>query len=195
MVPLPTTAIQHVPLFGEEDEDQALMFNSEDSNQSWREKNDKDDILASKKFQESLSLEDESFNPLENLDTKLNEAHERRERARRFVSFTSRMPDLQRTPIPGDNPSCSTRQNKGDRSKTSNPFLRHYCSFKEVELGKKVFDECVCKNVVCCTTLISGLFRNGCVEDARKVFGGMCVRNDVSYSAMVSGFVRNGCYH
>lgn len=135
--------------FGEEDEDQALMFNSEDSNQSWREKNDKDDILASKKFQESLS------HPLENLDTKLNEARERRERARRFVSFTSRMPDLQRvwapkqskpvkvklepkrkkqkrgsysvvceTPMPGDNPSCSTRQNKGDRSKTSNPVSK-----------------------------------------------------------------------
>ncbi|PWA37397.1 tetratricopeptide-like helical domain-containing protein [Artemisia annua] len=70
-----------------------------------------------------------------------------------------------------------------------------YCSFKEVELGKKVFDECVFKNVVCWTSLISGLFGNGCVEDARKVFGGMCERNDVSYSAMVSGFVRNGCYN
>ncbi|PWA42818.1 hypothetical protein CTI12_AA541140 [Artemisia annua] len=141
--------------FGEEDEDQALMFNSEDSNQSWREKNDKDDILASKKFQESLFLEDESSHPLENLNTKLNEARERRERARRFVSFTSRMPDLQRvwapkqskpvkvkpeskrkkqkrgsysvvceTPMAGDNPSCSTRQNKGDRSKTSNPVSK-----------------------------------------------------------------------
>nr|GFB98230.1 putative treslin [Tanacetum cinerariifolium] len=82
--------------FEEEDEDQALMFNSEDSNQSWREKNDKHDILASKRFQESLSLEDESSHPLENLDTKLNEACKRRERARRFVSFTRRMPDLQR---------------------------------------------------------------------------------------------------
>nr|GEU93725.1 hypothetical protein [Tanacetum cinerariifolium] len=80
----------------EEDENQALMFNSEDSNQSWREKNDKHDILASKRFQDSLSLEDESSHPLENLDTKLNEAHERRERARRSgghdyasVSYTS----------------------------------------------------------------------------------------------------------
>nr|GEW91939.1 putative treslin [Tanacetum cinerariifolium] len=137
--------------FGEEDEDQALMFNSEDINQSWREKNDKHDILASKRFQESLSLEDESSHPLENLDTKLNEACERRERARRFVSFTRRMPDLQRvwapkqskavkvkpenkrkkqkrgsyivvceTPMVGNNPSSSTRQNKGNRSKTSN---------------------------------------------------------------------------
>nr|GEW63315.1 hypothetical protein [Tanacetum cinerariifolium] len=70
-----------------------------------------------------------------------------------------------------------------------------YCSFKEVGLGEKVFDECVFKNVVCCTSLISGLFGNGCVEEARKVFEGMCVRNDVSYSAMVSGFVRNGCYN
>nr|GEZ34634.1 putative treslin [Tanacetum cinerariifolium] len=103
--------------FGEENEDQALMFNSEDSNQSWREKNDKHDILASKKFQESLS-KDESSHPLENLDTKLNEARERRERARRFVSFTSRMPDLQRVWAPKQSKAVKVKpENKRKKQK------------------------------------------------------------------------------
>nr|GEW97110.1 putative treslin [Tanacetum cinerariifolium] len=104
--------------FGEEDKDQALMFNSEDSNQSWREKNDKHDILASKRFQESLSLEDESSHPLENLDTKLNEACERRERARRFVSFTRRMPDLQRVWAPKQSKAMKVKpENKRKKQK------------------------------------------------------------------------------
>nr|XP_043610107.1 uncharacterized protein LOC122581862 [Erigeron canadensis] len=98
--------------FGEEDEVQALMFNSEDSNHSWRDKYDRQDVTASKRIKDSLCLEDEPSHPLEKVDTsheerakddhsrKLNEARERRERARRFVSFTSRMPDLQRVWAP-----------------------------------------------------------------------------------------------
>ncbi|KAJ0687639.1 putative treslin [Helianthus annuus] len=98
--------------FGEENEDQALMFNSEDSNQSWREKHDRIDLSASKMIQDSLSIEDESCHQLEKANTshecetqedheqKLNEARERRERARRFVSSSSRMPDLQRVWAP-----------------------------------------------------------------------------------------------
>ncbi|KAI3743633.1 hypothetical protein L1987_61343 [Smallanthus sonchifolius] len=97
--------------FGEENEDQALMFNSEDSNQSWIEKHERIDMSASK-IQDSLSIEDESCYQLEKVNKshecetkedharKLNEARERRERARRFVSFTSRMPDLQRVWAP-----------------------------------------------------------------------------------------------
>ncbi|KAI3684005.1 hypothetical protein L1987_84527 [Smallanthus sonchifolius] len=98
--------------FGEENEDQALMFNSEDSNQSWREKHKRSNMSASKMIQDSLSVEDESCHLLEKVNmshtgqTKedharlLNEAREKRERARRFVSFTSRMPDLQRVWAP-----------------------------------------------------------------------------------------------
>ncbi|KAI3677347.1 hypothetical protein L1987_86972 [Smallanthus sonchifolius] len=142
--------------FGEENKDQALMFNSEDSNQSWIEKYERLDMLASKMIQDSLSIEDESCYQLEKVnkshecetkedhDLKLNEARERRERARRF---TSRMPDLQRvwapkqskptkvkpepkrkkhkrisysvvceTPLIGNKPSPATQQNKGERS-------------------------------------------------------------------------------
>ncbi|KAK9068354.1 hypothetical protein SSX86_012466 [Deinandra increscens subsp. villosa] len=98
--------------FGEENEDQALVFNSEDSSQSWRDKNEKNDMIASKMIQDSLSIEDESCHQLEEVNKshecetiedharKLNEARERRERARRFVSFSSRMPDLQRVWAP-----------------------------------------------------------------------------------------------
>ncbi|KAK1411744.1 hypothetical protein QVD17_32443 [Tagetes erecta] len=98
--------------FGEENEDQALMFNSEDSNQSWRGKHERNDMSTSKIIQDSFSVEDESCHLLEKVNmshqgqTKedharmLNEAREKRERARRFVSFTSRMPDLQRVWAP-----------------------------------------------------------------------------------------------
>ncbi|KAD3337788.1 hypothetical protein E3N88_33309 [Mikania micrantha] len=98
--------------FGEETEDQAVMFNSEDSNQSWIEKHERNDTSACKMILDSLSIEDESCHQLEEVNKshecetkedharKLNEARERRERARRFVSFTSRMPDLQRVWAP-----------------------------------------------------------------------------------------------
>ncbi|XP_076895112.1 uncharacterized protein LOC143547612 [Bidens hawaiensis] len=98
--------------FGEETEDQAFMFNSEDSNQSWRDKHERNDTSASKVVQDSLSVEDESCHPLDKVNTtnecetqddhaqKLNEARERRERARRLVVSTSRMPDLQRVWAP-----------------------------------------------------------------------------------------------
>ncbi|KAK9058904.1 hypothetical protein SSX86_023749 [Deinandra increscens subsp. villosa] len=79
--------------FGEENEDQAHLFNSEDSNQSWRQKHEKNNMLASKMNQDSLSAEKDHAQML-------NEAREKRERARRFVSFTSRMPDLQRVWAP-----------------------------------------------------------------------------------------------
>ncbi|XP_071719593.1 uncharacterized protein [Rutidosis leptorrhynchoides] len=140
--------------FGEEDEVHALMFNSEDSNQSLREK------PASKLIQDSISVEDESSNAnynetvheeheKEEHDRKLNEARERRERARRFVSFTSRMPDLQRVWAPKQSKAamkikpgpkrkkwckgsysvvcetpCLTIQNNGERSKPSNPVSK-----------------------------------------------------------------------
>ncbi|KAI3737921.1 hypothetical protein L2E82_27937 [Cichorium intybus] len=86
--------------FGEEDEDQAVMLISEDSNH---------EFAGSKKVHDSFSVEDEYSNPLENIDLgdtkedhalKINEARERRAKARRVVSFSSRMPDLQRVWAP-----------------------------------------------------------------------------------------------
>ncbi|KAK4350920.1 hypothetical protein RND71_030233 [Anisodus tanguticus] len=96
--------------FGDEDEKQAHLFNSEDSNQSWREKQEKYETAEANNMRRSVSAEDESSQPPENIDwssqlrgeehaRKLSEARDRREKARRFGSFT-RMPDLQRVWAP-----------------------------------------------------------------------------------------------
>ncbi|WOG92817.1 hypothetical protein DCAR_0312094 [Daucus carota subsp. sativus] len=97
--------------FGEEDDLNLLQFNSEDSNHSWK---DKQEFYHShdKDSQKLISTEDESSQPLDITDgspqetkreehaQKLSEARKRRERARRFVSFTSSAPDLQRVWAP-----------------------------------------------------------------------------------------------
>ncbi|KAK4362991.1 hypothetical protein RND71_018232 [Anisodus tanguticus] len=96
--------------FGDEDEKQAHLFNSEDSNQSWREKQERYETAEANNMQRSVSADDESCQPPENIDgssqlrgeghaRKLSEARDRREKARRFGSFT-RMPDLQRVWAP-----------------------------------------------------------------------------------------------
>ncbi|PIM97841.1 RNA helicase [Handroanthus impetiginosus] len=84
--------------FGDDDEAPNLLFNSEDSNQSWRDKHDR-------KENNSVSTEGESSQPLANTfeeieedehTRNLNEARERRERARRFAPFLGKARDLQR---------------------------------------------------------------------------------------------------
>ncbi|CAK9185093.1 unnamed protein product [Ilex paraguariensis] len=99
-------------LFADEIEPPILLFNSEDSNQSWREKPERDETAETNKIHQSVSAEDESSQPPEAIDEspqgvrreeharKLNEARERRERARRFTSFTRWVPDLQRVWAP-----------------------------------------------------------------------------------------------
>ncbi|XP_073147103.1 uncharacterized protein [Henckelia pumila] len=91
--------------FGDEDETPSLLFNSEDSNQSWKDKHEKAEAHS---ISQSVSAEDEYSNCEENKKEKgvnnhfqmLNKAREQRERARRFVSFTSRVQDLQRVWAP-----------------------------------------------------------------------------------------------
>lgn len=96
--------------FGVEDEKQAHPFTSEDSNQSWREKQERYET-AEANMRLSVSAEDEFCRPRDYIDGssqanrgeehahKLSEARDRREKARRFESFT-RMPDLQRVWAP-----------------------------------------------------------------------------------------------
>ncbi|PHU23195.1 hypothetical protein BC332_08302 [Capsicum chinense] len=97
--------------FGDEDEKQGLLFNSEDSNQSWREKQERDETAEANNMRLSVSAEDKFFQPPENIDgssqaisvedhvRKLSEARDRREKARQKRSFT-RMLDLQRVWAP-----------------------------------------------------------------------------------------------
>ncbi|KAM0007424.1 putative tetratricopeptide-like helical domain superfamily [Helianthus debilis subsp. tardiflorus] len=74
-------------------------------------------------------------------------------------------------------------------------LISMYSSYKAIELAKQVFEESAYKNVVCCTSLITGCFSNGLIDDACKVFDEMPERNDVSYSAMISGFVKNELFN
>lgn len=95
--------------FGDEDETPNLLFNSEDSSQSWRDKNEKHDH---NNFNHSVSTEGESLQPFANSSNSrkeigedehtrmLNEARERRERARRFAPFISKARELQRVWAP-----------------------------------------------------------------------------------------------
>ncbi|KAE8698175.1 hypothetical protein F3Y22_tig00110602pilonHSYRG00295 [Hibiscus syriacus] len=97
-------------LFDDEDELPNHVLNSEDSNRSWKEKPEED---VHSRSHEPVSIEEEcpqlqkhdnKRSPLvmrtEEHELKLIQAEERRERARRFSSFTSWKPDLQRVWAP-----------------------------------------------------------------------------------------------
>ncbi|KAB2066932.1 hypothetical protein ES319_A09G192500v1 [Gossypium barbadense] len=109
-------------LFDDEDELPNHLLNSEDSNRSWKEKPEED---VHSRNHEPVSIEEESpqlqkYNNkrilqvmrTEELELKLIQAQEMRERARRFSSFTSWMPDLQRVWAP--------KQPKAMKSKSDN---------------------------------------------------------------------------
>ncbi|XP_059629123.1 uncharacterized protein LOC132271690 [Cornus florida] len=120
--------------FGDENDSPNLLLNSEDSNQSWRHKSEREEMGETNKIHESISVEDESSQPTENNEEspqrikreeharKLIEAKERRERARRFGSFTSWVPDLQRVWAPKQQPRAM-----GTKSES----LRKQCKRRE----------------------------------------------------------------
>ncbi|KAJ6387478.1 hypothetical protein OIU78_017239 [Salix suchowensis] len=100
-------------LFSEEDELPHSFLNSEDSNQTRREDIERDKMDDNNRINDSVSAEDESLRHVENEfqstqgmnqeeehARKLIEAQARRQRARRFASFTSWVPDLQRVWAP-----------------------------------------------------------------------------------------------
>ncbi|XP_061342035.1 uncharacterized protein LOC133288321 [Gastrolobium bilobum] len=113
-------------LFADEDEAPNSLLNSEDSNKSLNKKVQRDETGENDVSHEPVSAENEPFQLQtndsgrfqriieEDHDQKLVEAKERRERARRFSSFTSWMPDLQRVWAPKQN---------GMKSKTD-PFRK-----------------------------------------------------------------------
>ncbi|OMO53273.1 hypothetical protein CCACVL1_28757 [Corchorus capsularis] len=95
-------------LFDDEDELPNHLFNSEDSDQSWKENPEKDvnyrknepDLIENKYPQLLKNDKSPQVIRTEEHARKLIEAQGRRERARRFSSFTSWMPDLQRVWAP-----------------------------------------------------------------------------------------------
>lgn len=99
-------------LFADEEELPNQLLNSEDSNQSLKQIPESDEMGENHQMSEPVSAEDKPNQPLERDNEsakrigkedhaqKLIKAQERRERARRFASFTSWMPDLQRVWAP-----------------------------------------------------------------------------------------------
>ncbi|CAM8908323.1 unnamed protein product [Rhodiola kirilowii] len=99
-------------LFSEEDETSNFLLNSEDSSQSLRERLGVDSFGETKPILGPASTEHKSHKQLRNNKLnlkgdssmshmlKLAKAQEQRERARRFSSFTSWIPDLQRVWAP-----------------------------------------------------------------------------------------------
>ncbi|KAI6672417.1 hypothetical protein NL676_000323 [Syzygium grande] len=93
----------------EEDELPNLQLNSQDSSKSGRGNTDEDKMDKNIGIDKSVSAENELDEQWQGKDARvnreehlrrLNEAQERRERARRFASFTSWVPDLQRVWAP-----------------------------------------------------------------------------------------------
>ncbi|KAG8381206.1 hypothetical protein BUALT_Bualt06G0098100 [Buddleja alternifolia] len=143
--------------FGDEGETPSLLFNSEDSNQSWRDKNDRNEKAEANSIN---STEGESSQPLtyanESLNDTvkdehariLNEARERRERARRFAPFTNRARDLQRVWAP--------KQPKTTKDK-----------FDHLPKKSKRKDRQGPSYSVVCETPMTGNRRASCVENSK----------------------------
>lgn len=95
-------------LFAEEDESPNPLLNSEDSNQSWRDTQQRDDMGQNICRDEPKSAQDKQQSDSESPHgtrreehaRKVMQARKRRERAKRFSSFTSWVPDLQRVWAP-----------------------------------------------------------------------------------------------
>ncbi|KAK9009956.1 hypothetical protein V6N11_036477 [Hibiscus sabdariffa] len=108
-------------LFDDEDELPDHLQNSEDSNRSWKEIPEEDVHYENN---EPVSIDEEPpVMRTQEHELKLIQAQERRERARRFSSFTSWMPDLHRVWAP--------KQPKGMKRKSDNlqkPSKRRKCS-------------------------------------------------------------------
>ncbi|CAA0812964.1 Unknown protein [Striga hermonthica] len=98
--------------FGDEEQTPIFLFNSEDSDQSWRSKCNLNEKVETNNISHSFSTEGETSQlPINNLDSSqeigqdeytriLHEAHERREQARRRAPFVGKARDLQRVWAP-----------------------------------------------------------------------------------------------
>ncbi|KAL3570487.1 hypothetical protein D5086_027736 [Populus alba] len=99
-------------LLSEEDEWPNSVLNSEDSNQTRREEIERDEMDDDNRINDSVSAEDESLRQVENEcqssqgmnreehARKFIDAQTRRQRARKFASFASWVPNLQRVWAP-----------------------------------------------------------------------------------------------
>ncbi|KAL5813140.1 hypothetical protein ACOSQ3_028090 [Xanthoceras sorbifolium] len=129
-------------LFADEDESPNHLLNSEDSNQSWRERQQRDEMGENSGRNEPDSVQDNQENDNESLQEtrweeharKVMEARQRRERARRFSSFTSWVPDLQRVWAPKQ-PKAMKPKSSWKPSKRKDSKSRSYDKVCETPLS------------------------------------------------------------
>nr|GMC68439.1 uncharacterized protein LOC109172994 [Ipomoea batatas] len=133
--------------FGDEDQIQAHLFNSEDSNQSWREKQDRYEMTESYSIQQSIFTADDSNQPLDANESsegireeeharKVTEARERREKALRFV-YHSRMRDLQRVWAPRQLKAPKGKSEQQEDSKRKERRKAHYSVVCETPMTER----------------------------------------------------------
>lgn len=75
-----------------------------------------------------------------------------------------------------------------------NSLIHMYVNCERLEEARRVFDKMPRRNVVSCTTLISGYSQWGCVDEAFELFELMHERNSASWNAMMAAFVQNNCF-
>ncbi|KAK4431389.1 hypothetical protein Salat_0901000 [Sesamum alatum] len=138
---------------GDDDETPSLLFNSEDSNQSWRDKYDRNEKADANCINPSISTEGDSSQPLANHCKSpqeigkdehtriLNEARERRERARRFAPFISKARDLQRVWAPKQPKALKGKldslPNKSKRKDRQTPSYSVVCETPMMDKARK----------------------------------------------------------
>ncbi|KAK9074283.1 hypothetical protein SSX86_006880 [Deinandra increscens subsp. villosa] len=79
----------------------------------------------------------------------------------------------------------------GEKPIVSNALIDLYARNGRVDLGRRVFDSMVVKDVASWTSLVNGYCLCGDIVFARKVFDEMPERNVVSWTAMIVGHVRS----
>ncbi|CAB4288547.1 unnamed protein product [Prunus armeniaca] len=63
-------------------------------------------------------------------------------------------------------------------------------ALKNLELGRRIFDEIPSKNVICCTSMVSGYVNCGRLDEAREVFDVSSIKDAVLWTAMINGYVQ-----
>ncbi|KAI4320248.1 hypothetical protein MLD38_033747 [Melastoma candidum] len=75
-----------------------------------------------------------------------------------------------------------------------NGLIHMYVSCELVEAARRLFDECLHRDVIAWTALINGCFKCGKVDEARQLFDEMPVKNSVSWSAVIHGYAQVGLF-
>ncbi|KAM0938247.1 putative tetratricopeptide-like helical domain superfamily, DYW domain-containing protein [Dioscorea sansibarensis] len=74
-----------------------------------------------------------------------------------------------------------------------NSLIHFYSACCEMELSKRVFDECPSeRDVVSWNAMLAGYAKSGRVDIAEKLFDIMPERDVISWSSMIMGYVQNG---